>query len=553
MLRHVIAAVVVSGLIAGNAILAQDGNTTLQNDAVQASPEQIAAEMRGVAERQKVPYLVVQMADALGTWRGIGGRETLLAVNYFEIVGDGTVYTGTSPGSWNRKDVTGYIEQYDFLHPARRVIAPDELIRVNAGDQAWTEQGAPGMNPSDPVAGGSLAKIYVGLFPHGFMHAAVGSGERLKISQANGVTTVLADRDGHTFTAVLDNDWRPASISTRVDDPAHGRGVLTAEYSNYVGDVYGVFTPRRIVRKLDGKVMSDIRLPQTPTQNPYVVFPTPDVLRGTAKVAHEERRAPTSAASTPRRANGVTDLAGYWQPRPQGGGPPAAVFGPAKPTVDLGKVDYAVNIRARKANFNNFENDSGVLERMEEDKPVYKPAEWSVVRNNDLNANQLDPTWKCWAQGIPRMGPPQRIFQEDAEIVFLNTDGTGGDVWRIVPVDGRERDPIRANDQAYNGDALGRWEGDELVVETVGFSTASWLDWRGYHHSTSLKVTERFRRIGDDLYYNVKVEDPEVLLQPWVLPERVLRINRDLRRAQILQDPPCLETDADKLVDKQRG
>lgn len=548
MVRELIAGVAASALMAGGAILAQDGTTTLQEDAVQASPEQIAAEMRGVAERHKVPLLVVQMADVLGTWRGVGPRETLLGVNTFEIIGDGAVYEPTRSGAWNRKDVAGYIEQYDFLHPARRVITPGELIRVNAGDQAWTEQGAPGMNPSDAVGGSSLAKVYAGLFPQGFMHVVMASGEKLQVSAANGVSTVIAVRDGRTFTAVLDKELRPASISTPVDDPAHGGGVLTAEYSNYVGDVYGVFTPRRIVRKLDGRVILDVRLPPTPTQNPYVVFPTPDVLRGTGKVAQEERRAPTSSASTPRRANGVPDLSGYWEPKRTA--PP--VFGPATPTVDLGKVDFAVNIRARKANFNNFENDSGVLDRAEEDKPIYKPGEWSVVRDNDLNANQLDPTWKCWPQGVPRMGPPQRMFQEDAEIVLLNTDGTGGDIWRIVPVDGRERDPIRANDQAYNGDALGHWEGDELVVESVGFSTDSWLDWRGYHHSTALKVTERFRRVGDDLIYNVKIEDPRVLLQPWVLPERVLTINRDLKRAQILQDAPCLETDADKLVDKQQ-
>jgi hypothetical protein len=60
-------------------------------------------------------------------------------------------------------------------------------------------------------------------------------------------------------------------------------------------------------------------------------------------------------------------------------------------------------------------------------------------------------------------------------------------------------------------------------------------------------------RVGDDLIYNVTVEDPQVLLQPWVLPERVLTINRDLKRAQILQDPPCLETDSQKVIDNQRG
>lgn len=548
-----VAAMVAMVLLAGSASFAQDGSTTLQADAVQASPERIAAEMRAVAARNQVPFLVVEMADALGTWRGVGGRETLLGVNMLEIVGDGAVYEPARSDSWNRKDVTGYTEQYDFLMPARRVITPGELVRVNAGGQAWTEEGAPGMNPSDAVDGSSLARVYAGLFPHGFMHAVVVSGDTLTISEANGVSTVVAVRDGQTFTAMLDQDFRPASISTPVDDPALGQGVLTAEYSDYRGDIYGVYTPRHIVRRLDETVLLDIRLPQTPTQNPYVVFPTPDVLRGTAiEVAHAEGEAPTSTAATPRRGNGVPNLSGYWRPKRTNSLGLGRV-GDLEPSLDLGQVDYAVNIPARKADFNNFENDSGVLDRSEEDKPFYKPSEWSVVRDNDRNANRLDPTWKCWAHGVPRMGPPQRIFQEDDEIALLNSEGTGGDVWRIVPVDGRERDPIRANDQAYSGDALGHWEGDELVVESVGFSTQSWLDWRGYHHSTSLKVTERIKRVGDDLIYRVTVEDPELLLQPWVLPDRVLTINRDLKAAQILQAPPCLETDVDALVDNQRG
>ena len=157
-----VAAMVAMVLLAGSASFAQDGSTTLQADAVQASPERIAAELRAVAARNQVPFLVVEMADALGTWRGVGGRETLFGVNILEIVGDGAVYEPARSDSWNRKDVTGYTEQYDFLMPARRVITPGELVRVNAGGQAWTEEGAPGMNPSDAVDGSSLARVYAG-------------------------------------------------------------------------------------------------------------------------------------------------------------------------------------------------------------------------------------------------------------------------------------------------------------------------------------------------------------------------------------------------------
>src|SRR5580765_4990753 len=124
MVRNLIAGIVAASFVAGSVLLAQDGSTTLKDDAVQASPEQIAAEMREVAARKKVPFLIVQMADALGTWRGVGARDTIVAVNMFEIVGNGAVY---QPTGSNRKDVTDYTEQYDFLIPARRAITPGEL------------------------------------------------------------------------------------------------------------------------------------------------------------------------------------------------------------------------------------------------------------------------------------------------------------------------------------------------------------------------------------------------------------------------------------------
>jgi len=53
----------------------QDGGPHLGPDAVQASPEKIEEEMRGVAEINKVPYEIVLFADAIGTWRGLGGKS----------------------------------------------------------------------------------------------------------------------------------------------------------------------------------------------------------------------------------------------------------------------------------------------------------------------------------------------------------------------------------------------------------------------------------------------------------------------------------------------
>src|SRR5690606_22347334 len=68
----------------------------------------------------------------------------------------------------------------------------------------------------------------------------------------------------------------------------------------------------------------------------------------------------------------------------------------------------------------------------------------------------------------------------------------------------------------YTGHSVGHWEGDKLVIESVGFTPATWLARGGFFHSEDMKVTETFTRQGDQMLYEVTVEDPQVLLQPWV-------------------------------------
>jgi hypothetical protein len=81
-----------------------------------------------------------------------------------------------------------------------------------------------------------------------------------------------------------------------------------------------------------------------------------------------------------------------------------------------------------------------------------------------------------------------KIVQTPALIVFLYEDLA----YRQVFMDGRQlpKDPH----PSFMGYSVGRWEGDELVVESVGFNEGTWLDFGGHPHSDSLRVTERYRR-----------------------------------------------------------
>ena len=85
---------------------------------------------------------------------------------------------------------------------------------------------------------------------------------------------------------------------------------------------------------------------------------------------------------------------------------------------------------------------------------------------------------------------------------------------RILPLDGRRRDENDYQFSTRNGMGLAHWEGDTLVIESVGFGDTTWLGWESYFHTDKMEVTERFTRQGDLLYYNFTVTDPDVLMEP---------------------------------------
>jgi hypothetical protein len=132
--------------------------------------------------------------------------------------------------------------------------------------------------------------------------------------------------------------------------------------------------------------------------------------------------------------------------------------------------------------------------------------------------------------------------QTPTEVVFLYDDQNGS-FFRIVPTDGR---PHRTGlSSSYLGDAVGHFEGDTLIVETINFTEETWLTDNGAFHTRELKVIERLRRVGDTIEYQAVAHDPAVLAEPWALPSRVLR-----RSTSELEEPPrCEERDLEHMVD----
>jgi hypothetical protein len=173
--------------------------------------------------------------------------------------------------------------------------------------------------------------------------------------------------------------------------------------------------------------------------------------------------------------------------------------------------------------------------------PTYKPQFAAKVK--DLNERQVDTdtVLKCQAPGVPRIGPPQKIVQNTREVVFMYDDVSGG-FFRIVPTDGRAH---RNVPPSYLGDAVARWEGDTLVVETTNFNEETWLTDNGAFHSKDLKVIERLRRVGDTIQYQATAQDPAVLAEAWTLPPQTLWITD-----REMEEPArCEDRDLEHIVD----
>jgi len=256
-----------------------------------------------------------------------------------------------------------------------------------------------------------------------------------------------------------------------------------------------------------------------------------------------------SRASTPRTTSGKPNLSGMWSP--SGG---FVLDGFTNQTEEDGDIVRLFPSRRCAPNQigcrdnTNQANDYEFIFRTDPNRPPYRPEHWDKVQQLDYDTNFSDPMFRCYPEGVPRIGPPHKIVQTANEVIFLYA-GRDHDS-RIIPIDGRGHDPDAF--PGFYGDAVGRWDGDTLVVDAVGFNDITWLaSTGGYFHSYDLRVIERFRRDGDTLHYQVMVEDPEVLLKPWVMNARELRLNPD-PKAALPERVPCRDYDEAITVSRIR-
>jgi hypothetical protein len=131
----------------------------------------------------------------------------------------------------------------------------------------------------------------------------------------------------------------------------------------------------------------------------------------------------------------------------------------------------------------------------------------------------------CQPLGIPRQGTPRRIIQTDKDIIFFYGQyadyGGGNTEFRDIPTDGRPRQ--NTVESYYFGLSTTKWEGDTLVIDSTNFVDSTWFGRGGLFHSANMRLIERLTRKGDEILYQETVEDPDVLIEPWVMPDKILR------------------------------
>ena len=149
-----------------------------------------------------------------------------------------------------------------------------------------------------------------------------------------------------------------------------------------------------------------------------------------------------------------------------------------------------------------------------------------------------DPEANCLPFGIPRSAPyPWRIVQTPTHYFILYEGNIHS--YRQIFMDGRKhpKDP----DPTWYGHSVGHWEGETLVVDTVGFNDRFWFDYLGHPHTEQLHTIERYTRVDrGNIGIEVTIDDPGAYAKPFTTIGRARLLPNDE-----LMEYICNENDQD--------
>ncbi len=223
----------------------------------------------------------------------------------------------------------------------------------------------------------------------------------------------------------------------------------------------------------------------------------------------------------PRTADGKPDLYGFWAEWRRVTGLPGPVGAAA-----------AARQKDIEARFPAPEHEPMVLTAWAEERHLYNKD--PLYHNGDRVRNELDPSSHCFPAGAARIGAPFEIVHTPREIFILYEDNHE---IRQIFMDGRKHP--EEMDLTWNGYAIGRWDGDTLVVETIGLREETLLDGAGHVHTSEMRIVERIRRITyDALEIEKTLTDPKALAKPYTTRRTYILAPPDW---DMLEDITCEE------------
>ena len=230
-------------------------------------------------------------------------------------------------------------------------------------------------------------------------------------------------------------------------------------------------------------------------------------------------------APPPRASDGRPDLSGIWQR-----------VGPDLPEI---RRRLGPSFNPPLVPF----TDQNLAYFMPENTPIpLRPWARAVFEERQRSFGAGAPSEQCLPKGVPEamLAPmPFKIVQgRDLTVILFEEFNR----FRQVHTDGRSH-PSSPN-PSWWGYSVGRWDGDDFVVQTEGFNDETWLDKAGHPHSEKMRTVERFRRLNvGTLNLEVTIDDAEAYTDLWTA---VIRF-RLLPDTELLEDACENERDAERI------
>src|SRR5215471_3372876 len=258
----------------------------------------------------------------------------------------------------------------------------------------------------------------------------------------------------------------------------------------------------------------------------FAAIATAALLSVSAFAQVPKQAVPQKSSAIPRTASGKPDLTGVWQ----GGSTQRGSWEEANGGTGVG---------------GSGRDPAAPVALSSNDRPAgregapYQPWAAKKVLEAYNRRGIDDPTSRCLPAGIPRTVTlglfPQQFVQTSTQIIMLYEYMN---VFRVIPFAAKHPDDIIPS---YLGSAIARWEGDTLVVDSIGYNDQTWLAGTGTFHTEALHTVERFTRVDKDRSnYEITMEDPNVLTKPWTLQSSLM-----LREGTRLEEYTCAENNID--------